>query len=118
MLWLSQHCAAATLPDAQVLLVDQSRVEQESATLQRLQAQADARNELRADQRKQAMELVLSEILTVLPRAVAAVAQARQADLVVQASAWPTTAEPPEDATDAVIAEIDKRLSQLQLVIP
>lgn len=117
-LLLAAPIAPAAVPAASVLLVDQAQVEQSSATLKRLQAQAEARQDLRGEQRKQALELVLSEILMVLPDAAAAVAQERKADLVVQASAWPDALEPPEDATAAVIAEIDRRLAKLQLVVP
>lgn len=108
----------AALPDAAVALVDQSRVEQQTATLKRLQAEAAARTDLKPDQLREGLDLVLSEILTVLPDAVATVAMNQKLDLVVQASAWPADVESPEDATAAVIAEIDRRLSKLQLVIP
>jgi hypothetical protein len=108
----------AALPDARVVLVDQARVELETNTLQRLKAEAEGRTDLKPEQVKESIELVLSEILTVLPDAVAAVALKLETDLVVQSNAWPADTESPADATDAVIAEIDRRLSQLKLVIP
>lgn len=115
---LSAAPLRAALPDAAVALVDQSRVEQQTATLKRLQAEAAARTDLKPDQLRESLDLVLSEILTVLPDAVATVAMNENLDLVVQASAWPADVESPQDATAAVIAEIDRRLSKLQLVVP
>ena len=118
LLALPWRVSAAELPDARVLLVDQARIEQETTTLKRLTAESQTRTELKPQQIKESLELVLSEILTVLPEAVEAIARAQNADLVVQASAWPRDTEMPEDATAAVIAEIDRRLNKLTLVIP
>lgn len=115
---LGSSAMAATLPDAQVLVVDMQRLESATGTLQRLQAEAAARKDLNAGQRQQAVELALSEILTVVPETVASVAEARKADLVVLRAAWPHAVDLPEDITDAVIEALDARLAGLRLEVP
>lgn len=122
-LWLlltGLSAAAPSLPEAKVLLVDSTRVETETQTLKRIGEEADARQPpLLKAQRQQGVELALSEILTVMPEVVAAVAQAHGADLVVQASAWPADAATvPPDVTAEVIAEIDRRLADLRFQLP
>lgn len=124
-MWAAVLCSGAALaveppPDARVLLVDPAQVETGTATLTRIRAEAKAwQPALLAAQQQQGIELALSAILTELPTAVATVARAHQADLVVQASAWPEDAGPaPADVTAEVIAEIDRRLQQLKFEAP
>lgn len=109
-----------TPPDARVLLVDPTRVETGTVTLERIRAEARSRQPaLLPAQQQQGVELALSAILTEFPAAVAAVAQSHRADLVVQSAAWPEDAgAAPADVTQEVIDEIDRRLAQLKFEAP